>query len=196
MAVKQVSPRVVALSALLVVAAVVLLATWPRGNADIPVSAPDRSRDQPGGTQSDSAVPPPLGLEEMSSQRATPANRRDLFRFGSAQPAPGPGPTGEGEAGPRQGRGRTVGPPPEPAGPVVPQGPPQPPPIPLRYFGYADSPQTGRVAALSDGRFVYHGREGDVIDGKWRIVKIGAASVVVERADGTGRQTLPLAGGG
>jgi hypothetical protein len=73
--------------------------------------------------------------------------------------------------------------------------PPPPAPIPLRYVGYADNPGSGRVAALSDGRFTYNGKEGDVIEGKWRIVRIGVESIVIEYVNGTGRQTLRLAGG-
>jgi hypothetical protein len=51
------------------------------------------------------------------------------------------------------------------------------------------------VATLADGRFTYYGREGDVIEGKWRLVKVSADSVVIEKLDGTGRETLRLAGG-
>ena len=74
----------------------------------------------------------------------------------------------------------------------MPAGPPPAPPIPLRYVGYAETPGSGKVAALSDGRFTYHGREGDVIEGRWRVVQIGVESLVIERVDGTGRQTLRL----
>jgi len=52
----------------------------------------------------------------------------------------------------------------------------------------------GRIAALSDGTFVYHGREGDVIEGRYRIVKIGVESIVIEHVDGRGRQTIRLTG--
>lgn len=78
---------------------------------------------------------------------------------------------------------------------TVDPGPPPPAPIPLRYVGYADNPGSGRIAALSDGRFTYNGKEGDVIEGKWRIVRIGVESVVIEYVNGAGRQTLRLAGG-
>jgi acyl-coenzyme A synthetase/AMP-(fatty) acid ligase len=52
----------------------------------------------------------------------------------------------------------------------------------------------GKLAALSDGKFVYHGREGDMIEGRYRIVKIGVESIVMEHADGRGRQTIRLTG--
>ena len=45
---------------------------------------------------------------------------------------------------------------------------------------------------LTDGDLVFHGRVGDVIDGRYRIVRIGLESVDVERVDGQGEQTLRL----
>jgi hypothetical protein len=67
-------------------------------------------------------------------------------------------------------------------------------PIPLKFIGVVESPEAGRIAALSDGTFVYHGREGDVIEGRYRIVKIGVESIVIEHVDGGGRQTIRLTG--
>ncbi len=70
-----------------------------------------------------------------------------------------------------------------------------PPPIPLKFIGLVEGPAgTGRLAVLSDGRFVYQGREGDIIDGRYRLVRIGVESVVIEHLDGRGRQTLRLSG--
>jgi hypothetical protein len=57
-----------------------------------------------------------------------------------------------------------------------------------------ESAGAGKIAALSDGRFVYHGREGEVIEGRYRIVKIGVESIVMEHIDGRGRQTIRLTG--
>ena len=181
-----------------VLAVVMAVTIWPRGTADIRGSGPDRPREPAGARVDDPAVPPALGLDQMSSEQVAPANRRDLFRFGSAAPAPAPS-GGNGQAdggdtpvrrGPRGAPGGLA----EPAAPVD-SGPPVEAPIPLRYVGYAETPGSGKVAALSDGRFTYHGREGDVIEGRWRVVQIGVESLVIERVDGTGRQTLRLAGG-
>ncbi len=55
-------------------------------------------------------------------------------------------------------------------------------------------PNGTKVASLSDGRGMLTGREGDVIDGRYRIVKIGIESIVMEYLDGKGRQTIPLRG--
>ena len=72
---------------------------------------------------------------------------------------------------------------------------PPPPPITLKFFGVVTAPgRVGRVAALGDGKFVYYGTEGKIIDGKYRIVKIGEESIQLEYADGRGRQTIRLSG--
>ena len=47
---------------------------------------------------------------------------------------------------------------------------------------------------LSDGRDVYYGRDGEVVDGRYRIVRIGNDSVEMTYVDGRGRQTLRLPG--
>jgi hypothetical protein len=79
--------------------------------------------------------------------------------------------------------------PPEPTGPPT---PPPPPPIALRFIGIVE--QSGRkIAMLSDstGRAEY-GAEGDIIQGRYRILKIGVESVDVAYLDGTGRRTIRL----
>jgi hypothetical protein len=82
---------------------------------------------------------------------------------------------------------------------VVPTGPlppPPPPPIPLRFIGYlqpSDAP--GRVAVLSDGRGnVFNGKEGDVIEGRYRLLRVGDNSADLIYLDGRGRQTIRLSG--
>ena len=80
--------------------------------------------------------------------------------------------------------------------PPVPAGPPPPPPIPLRYIGYLDQPgQVPRVAVLSDGRGnVFNGKEGDIIEGRYRVLRIGTDSADLIYVDGRGRQTIRLSG--
>ena len=85
----------------------------------------------------------------------------------------------------------------EPAAPAVPTGPPPPPPIPpitLKFIGVISSDSIGKIAGLSDGKFVYRGREGQTIEGRYRIVKIGEESIQIEYVNGTGRQTIRLSG--
>lgn len=82
-----------------------------------------------------------------------------------------------------------------PAAPVV-TGPPPLPPIPLRFIGLIEPVQrSGRVAMLSDGRgAVMSGREGDIIEGRYRVLRIGTDSLELAYADGRGRQTIRLSG--
>ena len=75
-------------------------------------------------------------------------------------------------------------------------GPPPPPPIPLRLIGLIEVGEgRAKVAVLSDGRDVYYGKDGEVIDGRYRIVRIGTETVEMSYVDGRGRLTLRLPGG-
>jgi hypothetical protein len=94
-----------------------------------------------------------------------------------------------------------------PAPPAPPPGPPAPvlspvvtapgvPPIPLDYIGRIDLPRgRGLVAVLSDNRGnVFHGREGDVIEGRYRVLRVGPDSTDLAYLDGRGQQTFALSG--
>jgi hypothetical protein len=80
------------------------------------------------------------------------------------------------------------------APPPVPQGPPPPPPISLKYIGVLETAQ-GRVAVFRDsGGDIVNGKEGDIIDGRYRLLKIGVESADLAYVDGRGRQTIRLSG--
>jgi len=76
----------------------------------------------------------------------------------------------------------------------VPTGPPPPPPIPLRLIGVIEL--STRIAVLSDGRGdpPFYGKDGDIIDGRYRVLRIGPDSADLSYTDGRGRQTLRLSG--
>lgn len=80
--------------------------------------------------------------------------------------------------------------------PPVPAGPPPLPPIPLKFIGVLDAPPPlGKVAMLSDGRGnTFQPREGDIIEGRYRLLRIGTESAELAYADGRGRQTIRLSG--
>ncbi len=101
---------------------------------------------------------------------------RNPFRFRPPPPPPPPPPP-------------KVGPKPEP----VPEGPPPPPPIPIKFIGIVET-AGGKVGAFTDCRATFPGREGEVIEGRYRVVRLGIESAVVEYTDGRGRTTLPLNG--
>jgi len=77
-----------------------------------------------------------------------------------------------------------------------PMGPPPPPRIELKYIGdMADPLKPGkRIAILSDGRDSFYGREGEVIEGRYQILRIGVESVELAYLDGRGRQTIRQTG--
>jgi hypothetical protein len=51
------------------------------------------------------------------------------------------------------------------------------------------------VAILSDGRGnVLYGKEGDTIEGRYRLLRVATDAVELAYVDGKGRQTVRLAG--
>ena len=161
-----------------------------------------RDTDEPGGT---TAAPAPRGASPAAPgavpvadvklellQRTPPAledAERNLFRF-QARPAlaPPPGP----RAQPPTATVGPVAPPPV----AVPSGPPPPPPIPVRFIGLVDAPtQGGRIAIFSDGRgTVVYGKEGDIIEGRYKVLKVSPDAAELAYIDGRGRQTIRISG--
>ena len=120
-------------------------------------------------------------LEALQAKRPDfGEGERNPFRF---QPPPAPPPP------PR--------PPPMPLVPTGPSPPSQPPPIlpiPLKFMGTVEKPGL-TLAALTDCKgFSYAAREGETIDGRYKLVKIGVESVVLEYSNGTGRTTVRKSG--
>lgn len=75
----------------------------------------------------------------------------------------------------------------------APAGPPPPPPIPLKFFGYANSARGGaKRAFFLDGDDIQVAGENDTIRNRYKIIRIGVNSVVVEDMQSKHEQTLPL----
>ena len=127
-------------------------------------------------------------LDALTRVRPEPqAGLRNPFRFRPV--APPPPPTAAARPGPG-GQGSPLA-----AGPPVPTGPPPPPPIALKFIGVVEqAPSRLKLAVLSDGRNVFYGKEGEVIEGRYRIERIGVESIEMVYVDGRGRQTLRLSG--
>jgi hypothetical protein len=81
------------------------------------------------------------------------------------------------------------------AAPVVPQGPPPPPPINLKFFGFANKPGEPRKIFLSQGEDVFIAGEGDIVDRRYKILRITPVSVEVEDVLNNNRQSIPLTQG-
>lgn len=127
-----------------------------------------------------------IGLGRLDRERgALSGPERNPFRFERRASAAPP---------PRQQARRRPAPIEEvPTGPLP---PPPPPPIPLRFIGFLQPRDAaGRVAVLSDGRGnVFDGKEGDIIEGRYRLLRVGNDSADLIYLDGRGRQTIRLSG--
>jgi hypothetical protein len=123
-----------------------------------------------------------LRLERLQGKRGElDEPQRDPFRFRPKPPPPAPPPVLKPAA---------------PVAPPPPAGPPPLPPIPLRFIGLVDAPtQTGRLAIVSDGRGnVFYGKEGDTIEGRYRMLRVAPDAIDLAYLDGRGRQTIRLTG--
>lgn len=82
-------------------------------------------------------------------------------------------------------------PPPAPTGPPP---PPPPPPISLRYYGFTSAPGSSKKTAFFlDGDEILVAKEGDTVKRRYRVVRVGPTSVVMEDTESKRQQTLPLA---
>lgn len=81
-----------------------------------------------------------------------------------------------------------------PSAPVYtpPAGPPPPPTIDLKFFGYEARHNGTRQAFLLHGDDVFIAAEGDVVSHRYKVVKIAATSITVEDLPYHNTQSLPL----
>jgi len=116
---------------------------------------------------------------------------RSLFEFGSAPKPQTPTPT----VAPV----KPITPLPTPETSGVSATPPKPviPPIPLKYYGYvsasrAVAPGAAKRAFFLDGEDIVVAGENDVVHNRFKIIRIGVSSAVVEDTTNKNQQTLPL----
>jgi hypothetical protein len=147
-------------------------------------SAPAESNSTiPGSGGGLGTLPEPLKLAALEDDHGAPESARDPFRYG---PPPAPPPAPPAPQGP---------PPPPPLPPPAPTGPP---PIPLELVGLWQPQGMPRIASLRHPatNTTVLAVEGQIIDGRYRLVTIQEQSVIVTYLDGTGQRTLPLQRGG
>src|SRR5262245_32058129 len=179
----SVRPRPWLLVALAIVVAVALF-SWLPGKSAAPTSTPSNPRTQRTKTV-DNVQPADLEVHLKALNEARPdaeSSERNPFRFYVKPPPPPPPPPEDGGFKP------------PPVEPIVPSGPPPPPPITLKYIGLLDVGGGEKVAVFSDCRSTMRGKEGEILAGQYRLVKIGTESVVMEYVDGRGRQTIRQSG--
>jgi hypothetical protein len=73
-----------------------------------------------------------------------------------------------------------------------PPPPPPPPPINLGFYGYAAEKTGQKQVFLLQGEDIFIASEGDIVDRRYRVVKIGPVSVQIEDIPYHNTQTLPL----
>ncbi|HTQ54420.1 MAG TPA: hypothetical protein VMI94_08170 [Bryobacteraceae bacterium] len=134
---------------------------------------------------------PTLRLDLLAKVQAVQmqGGARNLFQVSAAPPPPLPK-----EPTVRVAQlARPAGPqlPPEPPKPAA---PPPPPPITLKYYGYSSvHGGKNKRAFFLDGDDILVGAEGETVKkGRYRVVRIGVNSVVMEDVQFKHEQTLPL----
>ena len=187
--------RLIVLIALLGALAALVVYEWPliAGTNAGREAAATSGASGATGRSSQAVVPavPAVRLDALAAAQAAPTppqGERNPFLFHAKLPPPPP-PMAGGRGGAPGANGRGV------AAVPVPVTPPPPPPIPLKFIGIVQ--RSGqKLAILSDDatKDVFSGREGDVIDGRYRILRIGVESIELAYVDGRGRQTIRLTG--
>ena len=157
-----------------------------------PTLRPKRGEDRPDPT----TIDPTLRLDVLAKLQEVKVEgpHRSLFDFGqpeapkpdpkvvAASKTPAPSPLVK----PETDKPVDEGPPPPPPKP-------QAPPVPMKFFGYiSPSKQPTKRAFFIDGDEVHVVREGDLVKKRYKIVRIGINSVVVEDTQFGQQQTVPL----
>jgi len=129
-------------------------------------------------------------LARLKNAPSEPGSRGSVFDFGAAPPpqvdAVKPGPMVAG-------RGAAAAPAPSSAKPAGPPPVPPPPPIPLKFYGYSNAQRGGpRRAFFLDGEDIQVAGENEMIRNRYKVIRIGVNSVVVEDTTNKNQQTLPL----
>ena len=91
---------------------------------------------------------------------------------------------------PPRGDGRSAGNTPPPTPVVQP-----PPPINLKFFGFASKPGEAKKIFLSQGEDIFIAGEGDIVDRRYRVLHISPAAVDIEDVLNNNRQSIPLTQG-
>lgn len=139
-------------------------------------------------------IDPTLRLElikRLASVQIEGGNRT-IFDFGAAPPPKQPDPP---KIFPKPPTAVAAAAPPPPPVSVTPAAPVKPaaPPIRLKFYGFVGGARTKtKRAFFLDGEDIFVAAEGDVIQRRYRVVRIGLNSVVMEDLEYKSEQTLNL----
>lgn len=150
-------------------------------SAAAPASTTSRPQSRSGGLSvAQNNLDPTLHKEILENSRRVKyeAGGRNIFTMQAEIPVP---------INPR-----TLTPTPTP----LPPTPTPLPPIPLKFFGSQNKPNEPRRVFLSEGDAasgtVFVAKQGDIVDRRYRVVQINAATVVIEDVLTGNKQTIPL----
>jgi hypothetical protein len=79
--------------------------------------------------------------------------------------------------------------------PPGPPAPPPPPPITLKFFGFANKPGEPKKIFLSQGEDIFVASEGEIVDRRYKVLRISPMSVEIEDVLNNNRQSIPLTQG-
>lgn len=152
-------------------------------NSEEAAQAP-RSRQKPGGKKTTTlakSLDPELRFDwlKVSEDTKYQGNGRNIFR---AQEVAIPKPIATAKKV-------------EPVVPQPPPGPPPPPPITLKFFGFANRPGEAKKVFLEQGEDIFVASEGDIVDRRYKVLKIAPTFVEVEDVLNNNRQSIPLTQG-
>jgi hypothetical protein len=139
-------------------------------------------------------VDPRIRQDLLAKVRAVPmeGGSRSLFEFGKAPEPSAP------KVDPIKPTAPVVVPPPAPPPKVVTTtpGPPPVPPIPFKYYGYGKDSDGQLQGFFREGDpntgDIFPAREGETVEKRYKIIRIGIKSAVVEDTTNHNQQTLGL----
>jgi hypothetical protein len=136
-------------------------------------------------------IDPTLRLDLLAKVQAVDmqGGNRNLFQFSAAPPPPLPPEPKVPVKTPQQVAKEEA----QKQAEAGPAKPPPPPPILLKYYGYSSMRgDTRKRAFFLDGDDILVAGEGELVKKRYRVVRIGVNSVVMEDTQFKHEQTLPL----
>jgi hypothetical protein len=135
-------------------------------------------------------IDPNLKLDLMAKLQkvSVEGGSRSLFEFYTPPPPPAPPPPKQPPIMPK--------PPPTAAelqAAEAKKGPPPPPPIPLKFYGLSGGLRSVvRRAFFLDGEDIVQAGENETIRNRYKVIRIGVNSAIVEDTVAKNQQTLPM----
>jgi len=165
----------------------------PTAGAATPATTTNTEPAEPGVAQRTTVTP----RSQQQRKNATialpsgvPGLRLDLLKLSQQIPYAGTGRNifrDEAEL-PKPAKKVTTAPPPPPPNP----GPPPPPPINLKFFGFASRAGQNKQIFLADGDDTFIAKEGDIVDRRYKVVKIYNDAVDILDVLNNNTQRIPL----